>query len=423
MNTTGSNERPPDISVYPAEWSTWTKRLAVILLLAAGIYSLTFIGPVLQIVVIALLLALLFFTPIQLLTLRFRIPYTLSVVLVFAIYLGLITLVILRLGPVISDTVEAWRNPLEKSTNDIIRFFQNYDPSQGVFVIPQSNTSIDLNFILGPISEVIKGNISGLNQQLGSINFLGIAGTVSSTVQVVLSALGTLLVGHFLAFLILLDFPQIYRSFERTDDVYEREYAILIRRVYRVWAGFFKGQVIIAVIVGVGTWLQLAVMGIPASVFVGVFAGLLSVIPTIGSLIGLIPTALAPLVGGSTVMTNVDHLSLMLLVVGINFVIIQVIFYNMIAPKITGDAVSLPLPVIIIGLFIGTAFGGILGALLVAPLMGTIRIIVDYTLCKIRGGDPYPGEVRPVLSIDKMFERRKRRPASIAELAEKPVCV
>ncbi len=407
-------DESPD-PVYAAEWSTWTKRLAVILLLAAGIYSITFIGPVLQIVVIALLLALLFFTPIQMLTLRLHIPYSLAVVVVFAIYFGLITLIILRLGPTITSTMTSWQAPLTTYGNDILHFFQTYDPSKGVLFIPQSNLPIDLNFILGPISELVKGNTSGLNQQISSINVLGIAGTLSSTVQALLGAMGTLLVGHFLAFLILLDFPSVYRSFERMNDVSEREYAILIRRTYRVWAGFFKGQVIIAFIVGLGTWLQLTVMGVPGSVFVGLFAGLFSVIPTIGSFIGLIPIALAPLVGGSTVLAA-DRLSLMLLVVGINFVIIQVIFYNVIAPKITGDAVSLPLPIIIIGLFIGTAFGGILGALLVAPLMGTIRILIDYTLRKIRGGDPYPGEHRPLLLLDKMFIRPVKVP-SIAKTA------
>jgi uncharacterized RDD family membrane protein YckC len=60
---------------YPAKWSIWTKRVAAVLLLIAALYSVTFLGSVLQVLVIALLLVLFFFIPIQFMMRWLRFPF------------------------------------------------------------------------------------------------------------------------------------------------------------------------------------------------------------------------------------------------------------------------------------------------------------------------------------------------------------
>jgi len=95
-------------------------------------------------------------------------------------------------------------------------------------------------------------------------------------------------------------------------------------------------------------------------------------------------------------MIGLPNTTVALLVVVGNLVISQVI-WNVVAPKILGDALSLPLPVIIVGVVIGTALGGILGAFLIAPILGTLRVLVLYTIQKIFQQDPFPGEEMPEL--------------------------
>jgi predicted PurR-regulated permease PerM len=402
---------PASTGVYPAEWSLWTKRVAAIILFAAGLYSLTFLGPVLQILIVALLLSLIFLPPIIFLTRRVRLPYVVSVLLVFVIYLIVVGFILVRLGPVISATTDQWQVPVSNTINTVIAFFRDYTREQGVITLSQfPEQTVNLNFILEPISRLFKGETSQVVQQLQSIDVSSIIGIVAGAAGSLLNAISTLLFGHFVALLILLEFPAVYRSFVRLDDNFEREYAILIRRIYRVWTGFFRGQVLISLIVGAATWLQLELMGVPGALAVGIFAGILSVIPTIGSLIGLIPIALAALIGGSTAFPELARGTLALLAVGLNLLLIQSVIFNVIGPKIMGDAVALPLPVIIVGLFIGTAFGGVIGALLIAPILGTARIIVDYVIKKIRGGDPFPGEERPQMVLDILFGERVALP-------------
>jgi hypothetical protein len=71
------------------------------------------------------------------------------------------------------------------------------------------------------------------------------------------------------------------------------------------------------------------------------------------------------------------------------------VIWNVIAPKILGDALELPLPVIIVGVFVGTAAGGVLGAFLAAPVLATLRVFISYLWHKINLEDPFPGEAAP----------------------------
>ncbi len=401
------DDQVPSDLPYAAEWSVWTKRVAAILLLAAALYSVTFLGPVLQVLIIALLLVLFFFIPIQFMMRRFRFPYWLAIISVFMLYLGSITFAVLRIGPAVAETITSWQPAVENFVSTSITFFRQYTPERDRYLyllrdeeVPENDLRVDLNFLLEPISQLVKGEESNINVAsiLSSIatSFASIAGGVVGT-------LGNLVLGHLLAFFILLELPRFYRTFVGMQDAYEREYAILLRGVLRVWLYFFRGQVIIALIIGVATWFQFQLMGVPGSIFVGVTCGLLALIPTVGNLLSIFPVIIAPLIGGSTVLVDLDRGALTLLVALINILVTQTFTLNVIAPKITGDAVSLPLPVVIVALFIGTAFGGIFGALLIAPILGTIKLVITYMLRKIRGGDPFPNEPRPELILDTMF--------------------
>ncbi len=99
---------------------------------------------------------------------------------------------------------------------------------------------------------------------------------------------------------------------------------------------------------------------------------------------------------------NLNYGVFALLVVGISLVINQVM-WSVVAPKILGDALDLPLAVIIIGVFIGTAVGGVLGAFRVAPIMASARVVLAYVLDKLGGHDPFPGEEVPEALTEGLF--------------------
>ena len=170
---------------------------------------------------------------------------------------------------------------------------------------------------------------------------------------------------------------------------YHREFALLVQKIVHVWNGFFKGQVLIGFAIGVLTFVQFSAMGISNTFILAVMTGTISLIPTIGGIIALVPLSLIPLIQGSQASRKFRTAIMALLVVGINLLITQII-WNVIAPKILGDALDLPLPVIIVGVFIGAAAGGVLGAFLVAPIMATIRVAGRLRLAQNQHGRPLP---------------------------------
>ncbi len=401
--------------LYLAEWSIWAKRVATVVLIVLAFLSFTLLRPIGNLLVVSLLLAFLLFAPIQFLTRRLNLPYPLAVLISFMVYFAVIVFAVLRLGPPIARSVENISNTVIATANDTIIRIRAYTPTDpdrfGLLEIDRANNIvIDFGFIVEPISALLKGEPAQnldvrqiVESVIGAAG--GVAGSVLGTLGGLLSGFFELLFAHFVALLLLLEIPGLHRALVKMEDPFEREFAILFQRIYAVWVGFLRGQVIVGIIVGGATWFQLRVMGIPNAELVGVIAGVVSLIPTIGSLIALVPVALAPLIGGASAFPELERGTLILITVIVNILITQTFVMNVIAPRIVGSAVRLPVPIIILGLFVGAAFGGVLGALLVAPIMGTARVVIEYVLLKIRGGDPYPGEERPVLMLDEMFNR------------------
>jgi predicted PurR-regulated permease PerM len=374
-------------------------------LIIAGVYAVTLLRPVIQMLIFAFLVALIMFTPIRAITRRTHLPHALVVVLLYLLLVLILVFTLAVIIPAFANGLNSLSQSMDRTYSNLRTSLEHYTPDQGIATI--LGAQIDLSFIIDPIRNFVLGAGGeapakvDLQQVLGGLfNVAGtLTETVTSTISIIAGFVTTLVMALFISFLILVDLPKTRRSiFKSTPTAYYREYALLISKTGHVWNSFFKGQVIIGVIIGVLTWIQLAVMGVAGAAILAIFAGVISLIPTIGGFIALIPLALVPLFQGSSVFTDMPNGAFTLLVVGINLAISQVI-WNVVAPKILGDALDLPLPVIVVGVFIGAALGGVLGAFLIAPILGTLRILVMYAIRKIGQQDPFPGEEAPPMAI------------------------
>lgn len=397
--TSVSQLEPDRTAPYPEEWTTWTKRVVTVVLLIVGVWSLNFLMPILTILVLSFLLTFLLFVPTVALTRRTPLSYGTSAAIVYLIYILLLVIFVLSFLPDIISATNELVVDVRDGVNELADFLLQYETDQGLVLI--AGQQIDLNFIFEPLSNSLQEIVNSLGgepsrETLGSL----FSGVLTAT-QVVSGAIGSLggiltdlFVVHLATLLFLIEIPRWYKSlYNIKSKVLRREYMIIVQRIYRIWIQFFEVQVITGVIIGIVTWLQFIVMGIPSALFMGVFTGLTSLIPNVGGFFALVPMGLIPLFQGSSVL-EVSNLTVALLAVAINFGI-QMVFWNVFVPKMTSDALELSLPVVILGVFVGAALGGILGAFLVVPFIGSIRVILIYVLRKLRGGDPYPDEPEP----------------------------
>lgn len=396
------HDEPLDSMSYEPQWDRSVRLIAFVFLILMGGFFLSVLANVWSLLIFVALFVLLFFSPIRFINERLGIPYG-GVVFLFylSVILGLVVLSI-AIVPVVVNSTNNLANSLSNSFDQLSEALSGYTPDQGVIRV--LSVEVDLDSVISPARDFILSEAGSTTPNRVTTDDLRryaeqlltviqpVTTTIASAVSGITGIVVTFVLALFISFLVLLDVPRTAEFFSETvPEPYQREVALLLQKINHVWRSFFRGQLVIGLVIGTLTYVELSLLGIPGAAVLALFTGLISLIPTLGGFIALVPLAIIPLLQGSSTFPDLNNFVVMLLVVGINLVISQVI-WNVIAPAIIGDALNLPMPVIIVGIFLGTAIGGILGAFLVAPIISTGVILVRYLIAKISAVDPYPGE-------------------------------
>jgi len=144
----------------------------------------------------------------------------------------------------------------------------------------------------------------------------------------------------------------------------------ILEQIELAYTGYVRGMVYVMAIISVLTAIGLFALGIPHAIYLGLLAGLLTIVPYFGVIISaLIPVIIALL--------TKDSLWYAVGVVGV-FAIVQFVEGNIITPKIMGDQVGINPLTVILGIIIFGAIGGILGMVLTIPILALIKIIANY---------------------------------------------
>ncbi|MBC7366370.1 MAG: AI-2E family transporter [Undibacterium sp.] len=150
----------------------------------------------------------------------------------------------------------------------------------------------------------------------------------------------------------------------------------LLREFIGIVESFFRGQLLIGLIMGALLALGFTLIGLKFGLFIGLVVGVLNIVPYLGSIIGIaitIPLAFLQPGGGWTLV------GLVLLIK----IIVQTVEGWFLTPKIMGERTGLHPVIIIVAIFFwGTAFDGILGMLLAIPL--TAFFVIAWRLARYK---------------------------------------
>jgi predicted PurR-regulated permease PerM len=148
-----------------------------------------------------------------------------------------------------------------------------------------------------------------------------------------------------------------------------------------ILVSFFRGQVVVALIMGIILAVGFVIVGLQYGLAIGLLMGLLNIIPYLGSLMGLLLVTVVSLTqsgGGFGLLAGA------LVVIAI----VQFLEGNFLTPRIMGQRTGLhPVTIMVAIFFWGTALGGLLGMILAVPL--TAFLVVFWRLIKTK----YIGEV------------------------------
>lgn len=186
-----------------------------------------------------------------------------------------------------------------------------------------------------------------------------------------LGALHVLLIfvlAPWLALYLLIDLDRLSKSFgEYLPPRYRDEWLMLLNRCGATLGGFFRGQLLVALVVGVLSSAFLALIGVPFWLPLGLLIGFFNIIPFVGPFLG----------GGLAVLiAAVDGGISRALLTALAMLVVQQTDNHLISPKIMGAAVSLHPVTVILALLAGGTLAGLWGMLIAVPSTGVAKVLL-----------------------------------------------
>ncbi len=171
---------------------------------------------------------------------------------------------------------------------------------------------------------------------------------------------------------------------------YRAEMEELYKRIRRVWMAYLRGQIVLMIIVGVVFTVVWLIMGIPGALVLGVLAGLFTLVPDVGPFIAVALAAGVALLEGSTwgPLADLPHLWVAGIVIASYLVLINLKNFFL-RPIIMGRSVHMNEGLIFIAIMIATILEGIIGALLVVPVLASVILIAGYVQRRVLGLPPF----------------------------------
>ena len=195
---------------------------------------------------------------------------------------------------------------------------------------------------------------------------------ISQSFNILTSLFSITMVALYTLF-ILLDYEKISSGWVGLLPVRYRRFALqLVGDVTQGMNRYFRGQGLVALCVGVLFSVGFLSIGFPMAIGLGMFIGLLNMVPYL-QLLGFVPTILLAVVQAADTGQNFWIIMLSALIV---FAVVQVIQDTVLTPKIMGHVMGLNSAIILLSLSIWGSLLGILGMVIALPM--TTLLITYY---------------------------------------------
>jgi predicted PurR-regulated permease PerM len=359
-----------DVSVSPP-WSTTAKIVVIVfgvVLLGAGVLRFR---EVIAPLVIACLVAYVLSPIANFVTTRLGVPRGLSTGIVYLLAIGLFVLAVVLLAPLLVQQARSFQLDFQQIGAYVEEFFSR--PFQ------VGTLSLDL----APLYDELINMLTGFVGSLASRTVTFLAGVVTIIIEIIFIGI--------VSFYITKDGPQMGQAMAQWVPPNLRYDATrLWKQLSTLWRAFFRGQLLLALTVGVILGVLMAILGIKNALILGLLAFFLEFLPSVGHALWLIVAV--PLVWfQGSLWIPLDNIWVAAMVLGIHL-IFQQVDLNILIPRIVGRQVDLHPMVVVIGIIGGGILGGVLGILLAAPTIASAFMLTAYVYRKLLDMPPWPVE-------------------------------
>ncbi len=274
---------------------------------------------------------------------KFKIPRSLSVLMLYLVVLGAVALVFRLIIPPFAEQISHFFANKEIYIETISGYFESLSPE---------------------IQENVKNSLSSFGNSLGSAQVQGVFNSALGFFSGVVGLIFILVVSFYM----LMDRDNIEKSFVSFLPKKSRERATLvIDKIADKIAHWLRGQILLAFSIFVLTYFGLLFLKVDYALTIALLAGLLEIVPYIGPII-------SGIVGVAIALTTSPLLGLM---TGFWFVLVQQLENHILVPQIMKKSLGLNPLTIIFALIIGGKLMGIIGMIISVPVVSALSVIFN----------------------------------------------
>ena len=300
---------------------------------------------------------------------KLGISRVIATTVILLVFLVVFTVAVLRIVPVLSNQLASFVEKVPGYIASLQTVLANSDFLNSIVGEDGSNIKENLDKVLGKGAE-------WTSTVLGSLWSSGV---------VILDIVSLMVITPIVAFYLLLDWD---RMVAKVDSWLPRDHKATIRTLASdmdsAIAGFVRGQGTVCLLLGAFYAISLSIMGLNFGLLIGMFAGLISFIPFVGSIVGFVLA-----VGVALVQFWPDYVTIAL--IGGIFALGQFLEGNFLQPRLVGKSIGLH-PVWL--MFALSAFGalfGFTGLLVAVPVTAAIGVLVRFGLGRYMESPFYRG--------------------------------
>ena len=338
-------------------WTRQTKLIVLIMLLLVGGFLLYTYSAVIPPILLAVFIAYVINPFANRLEKMLHVQRSFAILIIFALLFAVLGLILFVGMPFLFQQLRSYNIDTHKIFTDLLPLFQ-FNFSISGYAIQGSQILESVEQALSRLPETLAGNVLALVPQAfeGLLRFMLII---------------------MISIYLVQDSKQVTAWFmSKSPSAYREEVLHLRDEIDRIWSSFFRGQLILALVVAAILTVEGYAIGLRFAPLMGILGGLLEFMPSIGHTIWFSLVAILVLVFGSTWLPVPNWV--MLIIVACMHLIFTQFDLNYLIPRIIGRRVRLSPLVVLLGIVIGISIAGVWGVVLAAPTIATLRVIGRY---------------------------------------------
>ena len=296
------------------------------------------------------------FNPIVNLMERYRIPRLLGITIIYVAIVGIITLIVNLLIPLIGSQVESF---IKNSPHYLSKITQSVDKI--------TNNSL-LSGYMGQINDWLESAQKKIPSMLSDY-FDGFGSKLASFAEAVANVGVVIVTTPFVLFFMLKDG---HRFKDYTTKImppkFRKDFHDLLEKMSVQVGSYIQGQIIVSFCIGVLLFIGYSIIGLKYALVLASIAAVTSVVPYLGPTIAISPAIVIAIITSP----------LMLLKLAIVWTLVQFFEGHFISPNVMGKTLKIhPLTIIFILLCAGNLMG-VVGVIIGIPFYAVLKVLVSH---------------------------------------------